>query len=832
MFNWKKSKENKQGDNNAQNIDIMKMPLKGNDSDSKNNQEISILKHNQKCIVDKIGTKIEETGFAAENLIGITHNIATNVEIQMDSIEKVINEISNYSALAEEVFASTENSKQIAEHTLGIAEEGSKAVNNSINAMKEIEMSVSSTKNVVNDLNIKSKHINDMLKIIKDIANHTNLLSLNASIEAARAGDAGRGFAVVAQEVKNLAERSSESAGQISNTINEMNSSIADTIIAMNSSMLKVKEGTDIANNTMEVFNNIINAVNTTTTVAEEINTAVSKQTQSLENIITSTEEMSKSSEKVMSMVEAASLNTQYTKTSINSLSEVSKDLKVISDRLLDKVKVSVKDETIINTSISDAPLSYDPHMAFDQQSNQILFNVHAGLLIIGASGDVSPGVAKSWHVEDDNITWVFNIRKGAKFHNEKEITAEDVRYSYERMLSPKLKSPNGWFLDQIEGANAYTNNSSKQVSGIKVLDKYRISIKLTGPYSGFLLNLGQNCSAIVSREDEGTDKITGCGAYIIEESTKETCCLKAFKDYFAGTPYVDKIHISFKGDDIAQGFLENKYDAITVENKVSMEKLSGIPKQNIGKKSVMGTYYAGFNLNSNSVFVKNTEVKKALNLAVNKKKIIEEILGGMAEESKGPFPPSIIDNSYLQGFSYNPKAAKEILSREGIFRSNNKLRVIVRDDSSETIFHKLSAYVIKDLEEIGIECIVEKIATDRYLEAESVAKCDLFFSRWIADTGDADNYLQPLFNDDNVTDFTRYNNEDVTLMMKKAKGVVNPVKRNDMYKEIQKIIIDDVPWIFLYHPQIAHVSRTGVLGVRLSSLGIIKYDDIIIESK
>ena len=145
-----------------------------------NIQETSILKHNQKCIVDRIGTKIDETGFAAENLISITHNIAENVEIQMDSIDKVINEISNYSALAEEVFASTENSKQIAEQTLGIAEEGSKAVNNSINAMKEIETSVSTTKNVVNDLNIKSEHINDMLKIIKDIANHTNLLSLNA----------------------------------------------------------------------------------------------------------------------------------------------------------------------------------------------------------------------------------------------------------------------------------------------------------------------------------------------------------------------------------------------------------------------------------------------------------------------------------------------------------------------------------------------------------------------------------------------------------------------------------------------------------------------------
>ncbi len=123
--------------------------------------------------------------------------------MEMDSISKVTGEISNYSAIAEEVFSSTENSKQISENTMEVAKAGNGAALNSIEAMKEIEGSMLYSKTVVKDLSTKALDINNMLDVIKDIANNTNLLSLNASIEAARAGEAGKGFAVVAQEVKN-----------------------------------------------------------------------------------------------------------------------------------------------------------------------------------------------------------------------------------------------------------------------------------------------------------------------------------------------------------------------------------------------------------------------------------------------------------------------------------------------------------------------------------------------------------------------------------------------------------------------------------------------------
>jgi ABC-type transport system substrate-binding protein len=795
---------------------------------SESSDEVALLKRNQSCIVDKIGRKIEETGFAVENLIGITQKVSSSVEIQMESISKVASEIANYSALAEEVFASTEDSKRIAQKTMEAAQEGSKAVNKSIGAMMDIQVSVDYAKNAVNELNSKAEHINEMLNAIKDISKHTNLLSLNASIEAARAGEAGRGFAVVAQEVKNLAQRSSESAEYISRMIKEINESITVTMEAMDKSGEKVKEGSAIASNTLEVFNNIIGAVNTAANVAEEINSAVSRQTQSLEAIIDSTEEMNAVSRSVMSMVETATLDTQYTKAALKKLSEVSKNLVIISNKLMEKMQSSKKSASVLRTCLFAEPLNYDPAMAYDHDSGQILVNVHSGILTIGTSGEVLPGIAKSWRMEEDNLTWVFNLRKGAKFHNGVEITSEDVKYTYERLLNPEVNSPNSWYLDQIEGAAVFAAGKSREVKGIRVLDRYRIALKLTSAYSGFLLNLAQFSCSIVSKSEALKGKIVGCGPYVIEEKSKEGCVLSAFEDFYGGSPYVDKITIKFSEGSAAENFINNRYDFIMVDGKTSKEKL-GSYSTKIKVRNMIGSYYIGFNLESKSTIIQDKETRKALNYAVNKKRIIDEILGGMAVESKSPIPPDMVDNSYLEGFNYNPGKAREIMRKKG--SGAQKLKIISREGSEDTVFNKVTRYLVEDLKEIGIECLIEKVPLDKYLNPQTIKNCDLFVSRWIADTGDPDNFLQPLFNPATVTDFTRYDNEEVTNMLNEAKGIVNPQKRMEMYKTIQKKIVEDIPWIFLYHPQVGCISREGVMGISLSTLGLLRFDDIIVEN-
>lgn len=829
MFNLFKSKKEAA-------CDIEETASNANDSVAASKQnaasqddKLALLQHNQRCIVDKIKEKVNETDFAAENLIVVTNEIVHNVENQMLSIDKVVTEISTYSAIAEEVIASTENSKSLAETTLSTAKEGSNAVKNSLTAMEEIKGSVDNVKDVVLDLNKKSSQINEMLQIIKEISNQTNLLSLNAAIEAARAGEAGRGFAVVAAEVKQLAQRTVESAEHISEIIAQINGSIEQTMIAMNKSTEKVSEGTSIANNTMEVFENIIDAVNTTTRVTAEISAAASKQTLSLETIVASAQDMNMISEKVMAMVEWASLNSKYTKTSVDALSEVAENLKRVSDNLLNNMAKVQKSETVVRTAMKGSPLTNDPHMTFDHMGGQVLSNVHRGLLQMSSNGEISPAVAKTWYVEEDNMTWFFILRKGAKFHSGREVTAEDVKESFERLLSPVTKAPNAWFLENLEGSDEFMNGTAREIKGLTVVDKYRLKLKLKSPYSGFLLNLSRYCCAIMDKVDLKENKFTGCGPFQIEQMNKEGCTLASFKDYFGGQPYVDKIVIDFEVADVVERFMDGKYDFIDIDSFEEFGKLKSNGYSNFSIRNAFSSAYAGLNLKSSSPLIQDVEIRRAMNYGINKQRIIKELVGGLATESTGPMPPEMINNAKMTAYDYNPSKAKEILRRKGI--TSGTLKVNVKEEEVESIDTKITKCIMADFEQLGIKCVLNKVPRTEYHKTERIKQCDLFVSRWMADTGDPDNFLQPLFNPANVSDFTGYDCEETTELMVKARQIVNPEKRVKFYEKIQQKIVEDAPWIFLFHPQRGYVTKKEIMGVKLGNLGLISYEDIMVDN-
>jgi ABC-type transport system substrate-binding protein len=237
-----------------------------------------------------------------------------------------------------------------------------------------------------------------------------------------------------------------------------------------------------------------------------------------------------------------------------------------------------------------------------------------------------------------------------------------------------------------------------------------------------------------------------------------------------------------------------------------------------------------GFNLLSDSPYVQNKEIRKALNMVINKKVIIDEMLGGLAIEAKGPFPPSMIDNTKDVGYSYNLRLAKEILQKSGSGKAVQKLKILTREEKDTSIYNPLTEYIVKDLKEIGIECELIRVTAAQYLNPECIHKCDIYISRWIGDTGDPDNFLQPLFSSESKTNFSNYKNDAVTQNMNKAKEIINPEKRVEMYRKIQQTIVDDAPWIFLYHPQTGIAYKNSIAGIRLSQLGLLKYEDIILE--
>ena len=787
--------------------------------------KVTVFKNNQNKMLVRLSSRIDETTLISSNLINTIQEISSSIEEQLLSIDSVVDDIGSYSALAEEVIASIEDSKGISFQTLDVSREGTSALDMSIKAIDDIQDSVTIVKTSVNELYDKSNNVDELLSLIKDIANSTNLLALNASIEAARAGDAGRGFSVVAEEVKKLANRSIESVKHISGILAEIKQSIKNTSSLMNITDEKVIIGRTVSNNTKTVFQTIIGAANKAVEVSEEMNHAVSKQTSSLERVIESAHSMNNQFSLLANKVETTLLNTEYAYTSLENLQRLSSELTTNNMNLIKEIDsgdaASIKLKSYVNYPLNNK----DAMKTLDVTEAQTFMNIHSFLTLINEKTMVSPGISKCWSVLDDQITWEFQLRKGIKFHNGDVLTADDVVFSYERLLSPKTESPNTWMLFDIQGAEEYAAGKTQEVSGLQIMNPHVIRIRLKSPFAGFLLNLGQAACPVVSKKAYQKDgQLVGCGAYTLEMANDELVVLKAFKDFYLGEPYVESVELLVNTQDIVERFISKEYDFIRVEDDI-IYKAAKAQNVQIDVVDMLGVYYLGFNMRSSHPMVQSKDARQALNYAINKERIIKETLGVLGTVSSSVMPSSMLGGKTIKPYEYDPEKAKKLLKQSGI--KNFNISLASRDGYSGGVFTNILKYILEDLKAVGLNIKVTDVSTNEFIGKKIYASHDVFISRWIGDNGDQDNFLEPLFNPNSTSNFTGYNNSEVIDLMAQAKKVLNPAKRLEIYWKISQILHQEAPWVYLFHPKLGVAYHDHIAGMNLNALTIIKYDQL-----
>ena len=279
--------------------------------DIKSKDELEILSDDFNRIVSMlhdyaldIKSHADVIGASADSVGGFSHDLAANVGHQMEDTESVATAMKEMAASVEEVAHNTQQANDASHVVSEAAHEGEKNVQETVKMMHLIADFFQTATKTINTLGDRSKQIGEIISMIDDIADQTNLLALNAAIEAARAGEQGRGFAVVADEVRKLAERTTKATKEIAETIKNIQSDTTSSIGLMVKGSDLVKSGLSLSEKSGQSVNEIIRQIATATTLISQIATASEEQSrtaneiaQRLENIMKIAAESSESAE-------------------------------------------------------------------------------------------------------------------------------------------------------------------------------------------------------------------------------------------------------------------------------------------------------------------------------------------------------------------------------------------------------------------------------------------------------------------------------------------------------------------------------------------------------
>lgn len=241
------------------------------------------------------------------------HEIMQMMNRQNVRVNENTNSLNELSNLIKEILLEAENVVRSSEQMRNFSEKGNNSLERTIEQNNTIQKSFTQTSIVIHQLSGKVSQINDILTTIKEITDRTNLLSLNASIEAARAGDSGRGFSIVATEVSKLAEQAEISTGMISNLIKDIQKSMNETVSSIQEGNIQMQKGIDVLENSKKVF--------------EKINQSTQEVSANIESISIRTQNISDSSKEVFSGAEELKNLTQRTNLAAENLDKSSKIL-------------------------------------------------------------------------------------------------------------------------------------------------------------------------------------------------------------------------------------------------------------------------------------------------------------------------------------------------------------------------------------------------------------------------------------------------------------------------------------------------------------------------
>jgi ABC-type transport system substrate-binding protein len=474
-----------------------------------------------------------------------------------------------------------------------------------------------------------------------------------------------------------------------------------------------------------------------------------------------------------------------------------------------------------IIVTYKDDIVTLDPAIGYDWVNWSIIKSLFARLMDYKpGTAELTPSLADSYEISKDGLTYTFKLHKGVKFHNGREVVAQDVKYSIERTTNPKTESPGAGFFDSIAGMDAFKKGKAKDVKGIAVVDPATIKFTLTRPDATFLHVLALNFSSVVPKEAvdrTGKDfgkKVVGSGAFMLADwKLGQELVLKRNPDYFMpGVPKLDQITFQVGLEPMTAILKLEKGEADFAGDGIPPAKFLQIRNDPKYKDLIIegGQLQTGYmTLNVQMKPFDKLEVRQAVNMAIDKDRIVK-IINNRAVPANQPLPPSMPGyDKEFKGYPFDPEKAKGLLKQAGLEKGFETTLYVYNVDPNPRIAQAIQ----EDLKKIGIKVNLKNLAQANVIAAGGKPKtAPMVWSggmAWIADFPDPSNFYGPILGCAGATsggwNWAWYCNKELDERATKADSMSDPAKaaeRAQLWKTIFTDIMKDAPWVPIFNEQ------------------------------
>ncbi len=464
---------------------------------------------------------------------------------------------------------------------------------------------------------------------------------------------------------------------------------------------------------------------------------------------------------------------------------------------------------------LGDDPLTLDPACAGDVGSAIYIVEIFGGLVTIDKDLQTVPDIAESWDVSADGTTYTFHLRQGVLFHNQsRQVTADDVKYSMERALDPATESTVAEvYLGDIVGAKEFIDGTADEVAGIKVVDNYTLEITIDAPESYFLAKLTYPTAFVVDRNQvEGSTcfsdtnwqrKPNGTGPFRLKEwNFGQRIVLEPNSRYHLGAPSVGRVVYSLAGGSAMTMYENNELDVAGVGlNDIERVRDPAEPlSKEFYEAQRMDVWYIGFNVTKPPF--DDPKVRQAFTYAIDKDKLIEVVLKDAVVESDGILPPNMPGfNASLQGLKFDKEKAQQLL-RESKYGGPDGLPKIEIASSGRgaSVGVVLEPILAMWEENLGVKVSTRQTESATFFQALHRGDFQVFELGWVADYVDASNFLKINFDSQSNNNYSQYANPEVDSLLAEADTEQDTARRLSLYQQAEQIIVNDAPWVPLFH--------------------------------